>query len=355
MRYRWILEDAQQFIYDYVNLEKKLLCEKYNKTFPQLVSKARYFGIQRAKREHRLLTDLQHTEVKEAFISGKPCKEIAAIFDVNISVIYNVLKRQNIKIPKIKYTFNYNFFDEIDSEEKAYFLGLLYADGYIDTDRGATNISLIHTDVGILEKFKKVIQYNGNIQTVIINKTNLKNCIVRPQKRLVFRDKHMTDTLANAGCVQKKSLVLKFPELHILPKSLYNHFIRGYFDGDGCISFCGNKPDFQILGTKEFLTYVQNVLVENTGLNFTKIVQRGNFFVLRYSGRINCLKLRDYIYNDATIYLDRKHIKFFAFSDSYTQIGRNKSLTHAERFNSRIKRTPKNAYRNTDSVENIYS
>ena len=50
---------------------------------------------------------------------------------------------------------NKNFFNKIDTEEKAYFLGFLYADGYNNTDRNSVALSLKEDDKEILEKYSE--------------------------------------------------------------------------------------------------------------------------------------------------------------------------------------------------------
>ena len=59
---------------------------------------------------------------------------------------------------KRKYPIQEDFFDVIDTEEKAYVLGLLYADGYNNTDRNSVSLSLKESDKEILEKVTSLIQ-----------------------------------------------------------------------------------------------------------------------------------------------------------------------------------------------------
>ena len=82
----------------------------------------------------------------------------------------------------------------------------------------------------------------------------------------------MFNDLIKQGCVPNKSLILTFPNKHQVPKNLINHFIRGYFDGDGSISY-GIQERYsvrkkqntkrlninaQFIGTKEMLTVINN-------------------------------------------------------------------------------------------------
>ncbi len=103
----------------------------------------------------------------------------------------------------------------------------------------------------------------------------------------------------------------------LLEHPLVYHFIRGYFDGDGCVTYCGLGPgrtikqlSFSILGTKKFLEDCRFILEQNCQLKRNKINTKGNIFSLSYSGNKIMKKIYNFLYKDATIYLDRKKEKF---------------------------------------------
>ena len=163
---------------------------------------------------------------------------------------------------------NYNYFDSIDTEEKAYWLGFIFADGNISKSeriyKGKIKkgnyrfeVSLKDTDREHLEKFAKEISFEKEIK---ISQTNSK----AKRCRLYFNNKHFWNTLNNYGCTPNKSLTLKFPNISIFKDtSLIKHFIRGYVDGDGSIAYKNAKhTDFQlrILGTEHFLSNLQKNL-----------------------------------------------------------------------------------------------
>lgn len=79
--------------------------------------------------------------------------------------------------------------------------------------------------------------------------------------RLTITNKKIAKDLIKCGCIPNKSLVLKFPDERIFAsKDLIRHFIRGYFDGDGCISYLETKycrPRCTILGTKSMLESIE--------------------------------------------------------------------------------------------------
>lgn len=206
-------------------------------------------------------------------------------------------------------SFNIHYFDKIDTEEKAYWLGFLFADGAITQHKKSYDIelSLNINDKEHVEKYAKAIgkDYVNN------NSTYRSRCIVG--------SKHMFNILSSYGCTTKKSLTLKFPNESIFEdKSLIRHFIRGYFDGDGCLSF-GNKehtiPAVSILGTEDFLNGIQLIYKSNKNLrnnskgqNITK--------VLSYSTN-EAFAFIDWLYKDSTIYLERKYNRYKEFCRLY--------------------------------------
>lgn len=219
--------------------------------------------------------------------------------------------------------FDETIFDSIDTEEKAYWLGFIFADGYISslTDNSKHNynfeLSLKGSDINHLNKFNtfmKHIKNNVSLGKVSCNGKICERC------RWGIRNKHLWTTLNSYGCVPNKSLILKFPDKSIFKsEDLIIHFIRGYFDGDGCLSYADKKHSrvaFSLLGTEHFLSgcnkYFGNIY------SLRKEVRK-NLYVLSASGNKNS-KAFDFVnslYKDAHIYLDRKFERYEYFCRLY--------------------------------------
>lgn len=208
-------------------------------------------------------------------------------------------------------------FDTIDTEEKAYWLGFLMADGYNHEDKNAVCLRLQAEDFEILEKFKTFLKSNAPIYTFY--RTTKVNQLKREYKEVRVNSVHLCKQLAKLGCIQGKTYTLKYPTS--IPDNLMNHFIRGYFDGDGCICVkkrnnrkSPNSMNYQltITGREEFILCLQDWLVKETGINKIKLESPVNNFakVLHYGGKIVVSKILNYLYKDATIYLKRKHDKY---------------------------------------------
>jgi intein-encoded DNA endonuclease-like protein len=114
--------------------------------------------------------------------------------------------------------------------------------------------------------------------------------------------------------VQTKTFKIKFPDF--IENELIRHFIRGYFDGDGCI-YNPEKRDvhISILGNIQFITALQNHFIKILNVNEVKLHQRfkhSECYTLSYHGLNLPLKVLNYLYKDSTIYLDRKYKKYLS-------------------------------------------
>ena len=144
-------------------------------------------------------------------------------------------------------------FEIIDTEEKAYWLGFLYADGCVGSKEDKVELGLAEKDLKHIEKFRDFM----NITNKISYREKTKSY------RMSFRSAKCKQDLIDKGCIPKKSLILDFPNENQVPKHLIRHFIRGYFDGDGW--FTNTESCFQIgiIGTENFINGFLNS-IENT-------------------------------------------------------------------------------------------
>lgn len=260
---------------------------------------------------------------------NKTMSEISKIVKMKAETVSQILKENNIVIRNVteyytseqlatnkKYTFNEDFFEVIDSELKAYWLGFMYADGNVyikgydeGKSKGATvEISLKAEDDYHLYNF---IQDIGGNQQVIYRDVKLKDKSY-PSCRILVNSMKMANDLIKHGCTPKKSLTLEFPN-HI-SKELLPHFIRGYNDGDGCVFFKVYEKietfHVSMLGTVDFLTGVKNTLEDN-GIKCASIKpQKSQAFAFYVFGRDNLVELYNYLYKDASRFLGRKIDKY---------------------------------------------
>jgi DNA-binding transcriptional regulator WhiA len=225
---------------------------------------------------------------------GLKCKQIATLMNIDRRTVGKWLKETGIVYSKCnKADIDSNIFSNIDTEDKSYWLGFIYADGYV-SKKSNFELSLGIKDLPHLEKFKEFLKYKGKIY--IDNKVG--RC------RLHFQDEQIVNDLKSIGCVNKKSLVLTFPDIS---EHLNSHFIRGYFDGDGFISDPKRSIAISIVGTKGFLESIHDIVgLPKENIKHRNVRHSEEVFTNMLSGN-NARKLCNYMYDNSTIYLQRKY------------------------------------------------
>jgi len=199
------------------------------------------------------------------------------------------------KIPVSGYRVNSHFFKSW-SDEMAYVLGWFFSDGCVHSNNRCCSIHLHKKDTEILEKLKKVMQSTHPLY------------FIYDSVALRIYDYLLHKTLIKLGCIPRKSLVVNFPDV---PIEYLNHFIRGYFDGDG--SICFNKPNVikvRIFGSKLFIEKLQAILEDLLSINFNQTHTIGNLYSCECYGD-NARKLCRWMYKDSEdLYLQRKWNRF---------------------------------------------
>lgn len=195
----------------------------------------------------------------------------------------------------LNYNINEDSFSKIDSPDKAYWLGVMYSDGYI-TKTEYTNkfgIAVAERDKNWLEKFKRFLNYNGEIKEYETGKTSFVPGL--PYVRLLIGNNKIVEDLINLGVVENKTkLIKKLPNIPYL-----DDFIRGYIDGDGAL--IKRLPHIIISGNKEFLEDIANYFQLPYHL-----YQDKSIYSLQYNK--NCSEyLEKRLYKNANYYLDRKY------------------------------------------------
>lgn len=202
-----------------------------------------------------------------------------------------------------KYSFNENYFNNIDTEEKAYWLGFISADGCVygkkNTNSKILEIGLALTDINHLEKFRTSINSNHRI----IEKKN--GCKISIVSRKLYDDLNLL------GVTERKSKTLTSPSEELIPETLIHHYIRGYFDGDGGFTTHDNNQTFALnfCGTPYICKFILKKLeMEKINLEFKKGVE--GFAQVRIKGNLQALEIANKIYKNATIFLDRKYRQY---------------------------------------------
>ena len=220
-----------------------------------------------------------------------------------------------------KVKFDNTVFEKIDTEEKAYWLGFLFADGYVTANDNRVVLSISKNDEDHIQKYVDFLHYSKayNIKKNGLKKDGTQLYLVEVG---VGDDKFKNDVV-RCGCIPNKSLILKFPNKEIFQdESLIRHFVRGYIDGDGSLSLYNGRwkskiESVQIIGTKHFLEGIQDVC-GITGYISLKHPETGNTdtYILKYTN-LKAFNVAKFFYENSTVYLTRKY-------NIYEEMCRNK-------------------------------
>lgn len=236
---------------------------------------------------------------------------------------------------KTRPKFNENYFDIIDTADKAYWLGFIWSDGYLgyrirENGREEYNlkISLCKTDYDHLNKFNKCIDGKYKVKFYKSPSSYTNDC---EEARLFITNKHMGEVLRNKyGIIAHRSNCENV--IKNVPDNLKSDFIRGIVDADGSFSYytvmqnkhvC-NKYSFQICGSKSLLRYIEQVFIDNGLIDDIKrkLYKRHkeenrdlNCSTLMLSGKRTVISVLNFLYKDSSIYLNRKYDKYITLKD----------------------------------------
>ena len=273
-----------------------------------------------AKKISKELEELIVLNYQKGISPYQMVKTIPELSDKRPSVIYGILERLGIKTNRTikiteeqkrnrrKYQVNDDYFETIDTEEKAYWLGFIYADGYVMSNSDKVGIALSSIDKSHLEKFKKAITFTGEIKDYVETGGY---AIGATYSRILITSSKLKKDLMRHGIVPNKTDIIKFPTM--LSKDLLPHFIRGYFDGDGCITHQSKQVSgnlnymIKITGTLDMIKNIESSI----GVNF-QIAQRfpernKDNYQIETGGNLKVKQILRYMYENATIFLDRKY------------------------------------------------
>ncbi len=280
----------------------------------------------RKYKKRSFLTESEKINILELYASGIGTYRMGKMLNRDRSTILKFLQKNvTIRHEKYrKYKFkNENYFDVIDTEDKAYFLGLLWADGcnFRKDKKGKqayqTSISLQESDEDIIRLFaKKIYQNDDIVRYVDKNKNNHYDDLVRQnQYCLRIPSRHISDTLLNYGMEPRKSFTLELPKNIDFDENLWRAFIRGYYDGDGGISFNIHSKNYSVrmLSSVAFSEDIHEKIKDYTDINFNKELKKcysQPMMSIGLHGNWKCREFLDWLYKDATIYLQRKYDKY---------------------------------------------
>ena len=285
---------------------------------------------------------LNKEEVIQKYEELKNVTKVGKVFNVSCGPIKRILKENGHTITNRRYEVNHNYFDIIDSEEKAYWLGFIYADGCVRVrtryegkpgQGNSFNMKLSVLDKEHLKLLKKCV---GSTHKIVYGESVTKNkqgkLYTSHICTLSVHSNKLVEGLVSQGVVPRKTHILTPPSID---KKLYHHFIRGYFDGDGCCYINRNTEYKRFVysiacAAPKLKEWMMDTLKENDIKCYH--INDLSFNIGSFKSKYN---FYHYLYDNASIYLKRKKDKgdevveyynkrknegMYCFQDDYEEI-----------------------------------
>lgn len=251
--------------------------------------------------------DIDYDLIIERYNELKNLKKVAKSFNVSLRPITRILESKNVKLTNRRYNVNHSYFEVIDCEEKAYWLGFLYADGCVRKTKSGSQLvlKLSDKDKNHLNLFKTNIESEHKIEHYQ-NKTVSKkgtpsisnNCVICINSNKLVQD------LITQGCTPKKTFKIDKPNI---PEKFYKDFIRGYYDGDGNF-FYNDKTKIAVItivcASEKFRKFLIDVISKIP--NIGKIHEDKEKYTIKIVNIVGIIGFLSYIYDNSKIELTRK-------------------------------------------------
>lgn len=248
------------------------------------------------------------------FEEGKSLRQLEKETGINRKKLSTVVKQAGIEVAPAVITAkkeepSIKIFSSLQNEVDAYWFGFMSADASLLTgSRWVLDILQAEKDREHVEKLRDYIAPGKDVKTKIVKLDGKEYS----NARLTIYSKDLCKHLLEKGFREKKRNGVTIPK-EIIYGGTLNHFLRGYFDGDGSIAsnFEGNKYAYiEFFGDEELIDHIQEILHIVVGTSLLPKTLHGKARGARYGGWHNVSNICDYLYRNATVYLPRKYEEY---------------------------------------------
>lgn len=263
---------------------------------------AREFGLKRHEKELKYSEE----DVKlmyNMYILGSNVEEIADKYGFNRASVYNLFKKYNFILDEDRYRIydvDDEYFDSIDTSNKAYILGFLWADGHNNTHKGIIEMKLQERDKHILEDISVEMKNQRPLYFSEDQRPNRQDLY-----KICITSRKISNALLKYGMCSNKTYILRWPDA--LCDSLTSHFLRGFTDGDGHV----DEHELSWSGTYMMMQKIQEILYSNFNIESKMYNTKTDIIKnLRVCKKTDIITILHWIYKDADLKLNRKYIRY---------------------------------------------
>jgi hypothetical protein len=184
-------------------------------------------------------------------------------------------------------------------------LGFIYADGYVGKYK--LSVHLGERDFGHIQKL-----------LLFLGSSSMTRCYSRGKAIGEVYSAYMSSRLSKLGIIVNRG---RFDSTIVaLSPEIYRHFIRGYVDGDGSLYLCNEKPSLKVIGQTDIIRWIDNTLLQNLGVNRHLMCRTKSEKVVTvtYNGRLQAVAIANFLYDNSSIYLDRKFEIYKSWKEIYS-------------------------------------
>lgn len=250
--------------------------------------------------------DLPEETIVKLYVEGRSLRDLSKLYCIDKGAIKSRLLANNVVLRTLSeanriYSVNETIFENIDSHEKAYWLGFITSDGSIYRD--SLRIGLSSKDYNHLEKFRNFMESSHPIKTCypIVKGKKYESCEISITSNNLLVDLARLDVFPN-----KSKTVQPAP----ISKEFYNSYILGMIDGDGCFHIDSTgQAKLNIISSLAMCQFIMDILVHECKITPTKIIEEKRSPGMNYcyfGGNLKVKKIVDFLYKDSDTYLDRK-------------------------------------------------